>query len=1156
MLSFARLPLRNSAYHWRSNLPLMLGVAVGAAVLAGALIVGDSLRGSLRERSLLRLNGVESAYVGPRLVREQLAEEVGPNVLPALILGGSARSEPEPGTERQLGRVTVVGLSPEGYKAFDLPEGLVLGTSVANHLQLKADGIIDLGLEKASAVPRGSLLGRRSLDDTTTTVRLKVGSVLPADHSMNQFTMMPDPNPPLNIFVPLTELQDRLERPGRVNALLATDGNTEELNKRLGQSLQLADWGLKLRVTDKEKPYFSVESDQLLIEPRLVRGIQAAADSLQWPNEPTYSYLANAITLGQKPIWNNEPGEESELIAYSTVAALDATAKEPLGPFLPEGVESLDFDEIVLVDWDESPFHNHDPPLKKGEQITVTFFKPEIESRLDETYEVFRFAGFIPLSGVANDKNLTPPFPGITDKTSISDWDSPFELNNRRIRPRDERYWEEYRATPKAYIHPEAGKRLWGSRFGETTSIRVAPPDGQDLQQSEAELARAILSQLDHRSAGLRFEPTRKNMLLASRGGTDFGVLLLAFSLFLIVSALLLVSLLFRLAIDRRGKEVGLLLATGYSQRQVRRLLMAEALTVAAVGALIGLLGAVGYAELMIWVLTELWPTEDVGQFLRMHLTPGSLIIGFLATMIVAGITIRLSLRGLRKVTPPALLRGETREPEGAYRSRSQSALSRLIPILAAVTGGVLLYKGGDQTNADFRAMSFFGGGALILLAGLWAGRLALNGFTRKPLHGHGWLAIVRFAFRNSSRNPTRSLLTTTLIALASFLLIAVESFRRHPDRDFFEIDGGSGGFQLIAETEVPLYERFDQGEGQGDLLDRLSVIYQRAEAADPDGPSRRERLLQAEEVLSHLEVLPFQLKGGDDASCLNLYQAQQPRILGVPDRLLERGGFRFAQTAAETEDERANPWQLLVPKRPTDEIPIFVEQNTAMWMLKTGLGGVIETEDGEGETVKLRIVGLLQDSVFQSELLMSDASFRRLYPREEGYRVFLLDVSKGSLEYVAGLLETGLRSNGITVSSTRDRVAAYQQVIGTYLTTFQLLGGFGLLLGILGLGAVILRAVWERTGELALLRAVGYRTRTLESMVLYENLLLLGFGLLVGIVSAVLSVLPNLALGGSIELPRLALLVGSVFVLGLVVTVLATRQVAKTPLVPALRKE
>ena len=69
-------------------------------------------------------------------------------------------------------------------------------------------------------------------------------------------------------------------------------------------------------------------------------------------------------------------------------------------------------------------------------------------------------------------------------------------------------------------------------------------------------------------------------------------MLFLAFSFFLIAAALMLVGLLFRLNLERRAREVGLLRAAGYPLATVRRLLLVEGLIVAAIGSAVGLVAA------------------------------------------------------------------------------------------------------------------------------------------------------------------------------------------------------------------------------------------------------------------------------------------------------------------------------------------------------------------------------------------------------------------------------------------------------------------------------------------------------------------------------------------------------------------------------------
>src|SRR5215210_9600410 len=104
-MSLARLLLQSLLYHGRGNLAVGLGAAVGSAVLAGALLVGDSLRGSLRDRADRQLAGTEHALVGGRFFREQLAAELPGQVKPAILLRGTVRAG-----DRRVGRVTVLGV--------------------------------------------------------------------------------------------------------------------------------------------------------------------------------------------------------------------------------------------------------------------------------------------------------------------------------------------------------------------------------------------------------------------------------------------------------------------------------------------------------------------------------------------------------------------------------------------------------------------------------------------------------------------------------------------------------------------------------------------------------------------------------------------------------------------------------------------------------------------------------------------------------------------------------------------------------------------------------------------------------------------------------------------------------------------------------------
>jgi ABC-type antimicrobial peptide transport system permease subunit len=157
----------------------------------------------------------------------------------------------------------------------------------------------------------------------------------------------------------------------------------------------------------------------------------------------------------------------------------------------------------------------------------------------------------------------------------------------------------------------------------------------------------------------------------------------------------------------------------------------------------------------------------------------------------------------------------------------------------------------------------------------------------------------------------------------------------------------------------------------------------------------------------------------------------------------------------------------------------------------------------------------------------------------------------------VATALEEGLADFGFDAQSTAARLASYHRVENTYLSTFQALGGLGLLLGTLGLGAILLRNVLERRRELALLQAVGYEGRTLGLMVVAESVVLMATGIGTGALSAVVAVAPALSARAT-NLPigsTAAVLVG-VFAAGLISSLIATRAAAASPLLASLKAD
>ena len=85
--------------------------------------------------------------------------------------------------------------------------------------------------------------------------------------------------------------------------------------------------------------------------------------------------------------------------------------------------------------------------------------------------------------------------------------------------------------------------------------------------------------------------------------------------------------------------------------------------------------------------------------------------------------------------------------------------------------------------------------------------------------------------------------------------------------------------------------------------------------------------------------------------------------------------------------------------------------------------------------------------------------------------------------------------------------------VENTYLSIFQSLGGLGVLLGTLGIFIIVLRNIWERRKEKALLGALGFSLQQVKAVTLKENTQIISAGLFLGLLAGLIGLIPaNLA--------------------------------------------
>jgi putative ABC transport system permease protein len=1094
------LVLSSLRHYWRTHLAVVLGVATAVAVLAGALLVGESLRASLRSQVERRLGRTDHAVVARGFFPEDLAArlagaDVAVAACPVMALSGVVAAA-ESG--RRAGGVEVWGID-ERFWAFhgrDVPalagREALLSPALAEELGVSPGAPILLRVRADEDVSGAALFGRR--DDPARAIRLSAGRVLTADE-LGEFALRPRQQPVKALFVPVAILQRSLGRPGEANVVLVS-GSPEDATRvegALTRAVRLEDLGIRVRPVGAS---LALEAEGTYVGDALAESARAAASQRGLGVHGVLVHLANTIRVGDRTVpYSIVAGLEPEFFA-----GLDAG---PAGQRPP----------IVLNEWAARELR-----ARPGDEVVVEYYVWLEEGRLASRTAAFRLQSVVPITGAAADRELVPEYPGITESAHMGDWDPPFPVDLSRIRPADEKYWDAYRTTPKAFVPLSAAQELWGHRLGRLTSLRLVPAPGVDRDAAARSFREALRGRLDPRPLGIALEPVRQQGVAAARGSTEFGAYFLYFSVFLVASALLLAGLFFRLGLEQRLAEIGLLRAIGFTPGRLRRLLLAEGLVPSVLGALIGMAGAAAWASLLLLGLRTVWNGAIGTRDVSLHVGFGPLLAGALGGVAAALVTVLLTLRGLQRLSPRALLKG-AREIPGRMAGRGG-----LVVGLALGAVALALLAGAVAGRVPATA-AFFGAGALVLAA--------LLAFVRFGLSGHPpWARTFSrprdLGLRGASLRPGRSVLSVALVASATFLIVAVGVFR-HPEGAPGEgPHSEGGGYALVATSLVPLHH-------------------------DPATAEGREAL-GLSSGLPSLRIDRFRMRSGDDASCLNLYQPQSPTVLAPSEPFVREGRFAFQATLARTAEAKANPWRLLEQEAEGGAIPVIADANSLAYVLKRRLG---ETMTLEGSGVTVRFVAALAPGLFQGELLMGERQFLQAFPNEVGYRFFLVETPPGAVAAAAEALESRLEDFGFDATEVGARLAAYHRVENTYIATFQTLGALALVIGTVGLATVIVRNAVEQRQQLALLRAVGFRRRDLAQQVTAENALLLGLGLGTGSVAAALAILPALAeRGGAVPVVWILALLAGVALAGLISTRVAVATVARMPLVESLRSE
>ncbi len=1010
-------------------------------VLTGSLIIGDSVRYSLEQSTYSRLGETTHLVsVTERYFRQEMASEIeadNPEIkaTPVLLLEGIAVAD---GGLRRANKVQIIGIEKtfkeiSNTKVFSELQNneIAISQNLAERLEINEDDNLLVRIKKASLIPMNAPF--ISAEETSISFRASVKNVIQKEE-LGRFSLKNSQTAPYNIFLSIERLNRLMEFQGKANQILiSTNKGTPEVLQSVKNCLKPADAGLLLNnieATDEVE----ISTERVFLEDKVAETLEKLPSA-----QPMLTYFVNAISLREA----RSSKLEAE-IPYSFVSTL---------------VSGLAKNEIIINQWAAD-----DLAAKIGDSIQLNYWQIGPLRKLVEKRSDFILKDIVPMSPGWADETRMPNLPGLSDAGHCREWEAGVPINLDAIRDKDEDYWDKYKGAPKAFISLDKAQDIWSNRFGNYTAIRYSA-HAFNAKEYKTVFAENIMPA----DLGMTVEPIREMGVTAAKNGTDFSGLFIGLSFFLLVAGIILTSLLFRLNLDTRSAQVGLLDALGFRRNQVRGFYLLEGFVTAFFGGILGLIVSVFYTRLVFKILNTLWFDIVRTDVLLIKINATTLVAGIVISLLVSLAAIYISVYRYQ-MQKTAELQKEISVKTNRIKERIWNGIM-FLTLIASIGISVYLFIFSNQLNPSL----FFAVGGLLLIGLLFLYRRFILKTENAKKND---LRIGRLSQLNLSRNKGRSLTVVILFALGTFIVVSTGSNKLDLFANANNKTSGTGGFMYFAETTMP-------------------VLF------DINNPEKR-----AEEgIFEDFNAVQFRKVEGDDASCLNLNRILQPAILGVdPEALYER--FSFAGKMKELGNQEV--WQLLNQTFDDGTIPAIADQTVIQWGLGMKLGDILLYQNELGDTLRLKLIAGTTPSVFQGYVIISNQNFLKNYPTSSGSHIFLIDGNHENQQQIGDELQSVFRDYGWEMELTAKRLVEFYSVTNTYLSIFLALGALGLILGTIGLAVILARTLLERRREISVMQALGFNNKPIFQIISLEYLILLFSGVLIGFITAVVATLPS----------------------------------------------
>ena len=524
-------------------------------------------------------------------------------------------------------------------------------------------------------------------------------------------------------------------------------------------------------------------------------------------------------------------------------------------------------------------------------------------------------------------------------------------------------------------------------------------------------------------------------------GPIGTGLLIFAF-ITAFVSAFL-INNVFSITIGQRLRELALLRAVGGAGRQVRRLIVAEAFVMSVIATVVGIVAGIGVAKLILAIFNAAgagFPAFGI------ELKPTAVVMAFLVGVGITVLAVLLPARRASRIPPVAAMR-----PELGFDALSTK---RLVAGTVAVIVGAVMFLFGliVRPGGTPGLIALAGGGALLL----FLGTASVSSTVAKPVTRMiGWpvakvyRAPGQLASENAGRAPRRTSATVAALMIGVALVSASAVFA------------------------ASLRTTFEKAMNRGVTADW--VVTAGGFALLPDVVS--ETLAEVPELSAVTGVRSVSVSiDGDE----KMFGAADPVAL---EQLIDVG-------------LESGSWEGL------EEGGIFVHNDPAQ---KLGLevGSTVEVTFQNGEARDMLVAGIYSDSYLVGNWLMSSTVLGEVVSGEQSdFFVAMKTADDVGQDEARDAIETALVEYPQVKIETADQFKDSQAAqIDQLLVIITVLLGFAIIIAVLGISITLGLAVFERTREIGLMRAVGMTRRQTRRMVRWEAIIVSTFGALVGIV-------------------------------------------------------